>query len=137
MLTGKVVIKPKAYVADAMADKNDVDDRIGDTSRYRIISRGHDDGAPFLLASLQNWNRDAFNRQLRNVAHVDLIRPRLSLEMAFPLEERRYLSIGRPKRSVTEVGSTKFPMIGHQRSHGCRKLPNADDVSSIFASVDA
>lgn len=89
MLTGKVVIKPKAYVADAIADKNDVDDRIGDTCRYRIISRGHDDDAPFLLASLQNWNRDAFNRQLRNVAHVDLMRPRMSLEMAFPLEERK------------------------------------------------
>lgn len=25
----------------------------------------------------------------------------------------------------------------YQRSHGCRKLRNADDVSSIFASVDA
>lgn len=61
MLTGKVVIKPKAYVADAIADKNDLDDRIGDTCRYRIISRRHDDGAPFLLVSLQNWNRDAFN----------------------------------------------------------------------------
>lgn len=31
---GKVVIKPKAYVADAIADKNDVDDRIGDACRY-------------------------------------------------------------------------------------------------------
>lgn len=68
----------------------------------RIISRDHHHGAPFLLASLQNWNRDAFNRQLRSVAHVDLIRPRMSLEMAFPLESERYLSLGSPKRRVTE-----------------------------------
>lgn len=90
MLTGKVVMKPKAYVADAIADKNDVDDGIGDTCRYRVISRGHDDGAR--LSSLHRCRTGIVTRSTDSCemwAHVDRIRPRMSLEMAFPLEERK------------------------------------------------
>ncbi|MET4117907.1 hypothetical protein ABIB85_004409 [Bradyrhizobium sp. JR1.5] len=58
------IIESKTDVADAIPDKDDISDRIGDACRNRVVSGGHRDTTALLLPSLQEWNRDAFNRQL-------------------------------------------------------------------------
>lgn len=63
------VFEPKANIADAVPDQDDIDGGIRDPGRNRVVRGGHNETSPLVLPPLQRRNRDALNRRLRNVAH--------------------------------------------------------------------
>jgi hypothetical protein len=66
---GQRVFKSETNIADTVTDEDDIDHGIRDTCRNRVVGGAHDEAPPLLLPPLQDGNRNALNRLLRNVAH--------------------------------------------------------------------